>query len=376
MTTTLNVVSSKSLKEDDRSAEAAAATELVRLAKEQGRALTGPDGLLKLFTKNVLETALNEELTEHLGHEKNRAGPDREGGNVRNGRPLILIQRQRLPPRSPGLPEQVGHRRPRHQIAMQHRPTRFLILVRCRTRCARAVVIRRSIAVRSSGSQTGGRKSAASSCARIRASTLSVFTFASAIARVFNGFDTTTRPACYDNNVAIASLFARRLLRDLIVDGERPRPLSERFRRAVHPTGIDPVALVDDGDLREVSMHVQTDGSRHDLPLPVPFEAGKGWANRHLRIRAHGAAGRVVRAAIYKHGLSAHRTERPDHTGFPGVLVPDGLRVEPDRRSSQPDEQREAPTTFVSGTNAIESLNARYRRAVRARGHFRPSRRR
>ncbi len=73
MTTTLNVVSAKNLKDDDRSAEAAAAAELVRVAKEQGLALTGPDGLLKLFTKNVLEAALNEELTEHLRHEK-RAG--------------------------------------------------------------------------------------------------------------------------------------------------------------------------------------------------------------------------------------------------------------------------------------------------------------
>ena len=90
--TTLGVVSSKNLKEDDRSAEAAAAAELVRVAKEQGLALTGPDGLLKLFTKNVLETALNEELTEHLGHEKNRAGADREGGNVRNGtRPKTVL---------------------------------------------------------------------------------------------------------------------------------------------------------------------------------------------------------------------------------------------------------------------------------------------
>jgi transposase-like protein len=32
--------------------------------------LTGPNGLLKQFTNNVLETALNEEMTEHLGHEK------------------------------------------------------------------------------------------------------------------------------------------------------------------------------------------------------------------------------------------------------------------------------------------------------------------
>jgi hypothetical protein len=54
--------------------------------------LTGPDGLLKLFTKNVLETALNEEMTEHLGHEKNQADPDRESTNVRNGtRPKTVI---------------------------------------------------------------------------------------------------------------------------------------------------------------------------------------------------------------------------------------------------------------------------------------------
>jgi len=35
---------------------------------------------------------------------------------------------------------------------------------------------------------------------------LSVFTFASAIARVFDGFDTTTRPTTGISNVAIASL--------------------------------------------------------------------------------------------------------------------------------------------------------------------------
>ena len=92
MTTTLDVVSPKKHQNDDRSAEAAAAAELVRLAKEQGLALTGPDGLLKLFTKNVLETALNEELTEHLGHEKNRAGADRVNTNVRNGtRPKTVL---------------------------------------------------------------------------------------------------------------------------------------------------------------------------------------------------------------------------------------------------------------------------------------------
>jgi putative transposase len=69
----------------ERSAEQAAAAAMVAQAREQGLALTGPDGLLKLFTKNVLETALNEEMTEHLGHEKNRAEAGRESSNVRNG---------------------------------------------------------------------------------------------------------------------------------------------------------------------------------------------------------------------------------------------------------------------------------------------------
>jgi putative transposase len=67
------------------SPEQAAAAAMVAEAKARGLALTGPDGLLKLFTKNVLETALNEEMTEHLGHEKNQAEPGRESTNVRNG---------------------------------------------------------------------------------------------------------------------------------------------------------------------------------------------------------------------------------------------------------------------------------------------------
>ena len=33
----------------------------------------------------MLETALNEEITEHLGFEKNQAEPGRESANVRNG---------------------------------------------------------------------------------------------------------------------------------------------------------------------------------------------------------------------------------------------------------------------------------------------------
>src|SRR6188472_1384568 len=81
MTATLDIVA-KQKEPPEESAELAAARELVRQAKEQGLSLAGPDGLLKQLTKTVLETALDEELTEHLGHEHRAPAA---GGNVRNG---------------------------------------------------------------------------------------------------------------------------------------------------------------------------------------------------------------------------------------------------------------------------------------------------
>src|SRR5947209_20342689 len=78
--TTLDAVAKK--KQVEQSAEQQAAVELVRLAKEQGLSLIGPDGLLKQLTKTVLETSLNEEMTEHLGHEKHGQPV---ADNVRNG---------------------------------------------------------------------------------------------------------------------------------------------------------------------------------------------------------------------------------------------------------------------------------------------------
>jgi putative transposase len=45
------------------------AEQLLAQAKEQSVSLVGPGGLLNQLTRNVLETALEAELTEHLGHE-------------------------------------------------------------------------------------------------------------------------------------------------------------------------------------------------------------------------------------------------------------------------------------------------------------------
>ena len=87
MTETLETVTKK----PEPSAEQVAAEELVRQAREQGLSLTGPDGLLKQLTKVMIETALDQELTEHLGHEKNTPAGN-ETGNVRNGsRPKTVL---------------------------------------------------------------------------------------------------------------------------------------------------------------------------------------------------------------------------------------------------------------------------------------------
>jgi putative transposase len=78
-------------KKQEPTAEQLAAEEMVRRAREQGLSLTGPDGLLKQLTKTVLETALNQEMTEHLGHEKH-GRPVTGSGNVRNGtRPKTVL---------------------------------------------------------------------------------------------------------------------------------------------------------------------------------------------------------------------------------------------------------------------------------------------
>jgi putative transposase len=58
------------------------AEQLLAQAKEQGVSLVGPGGLLSGLTRQVLEAALNEELTEHLGH---RRGETPTGANMRNG---------------------------------------------------------------------------------------------------------------------------------------------------------------------------------------------------------------------------------------------------------------------------------------------------
>ncbi len=60
------------------------AQQLVEQARAEGLELVGPGGLLTGLTKTVLETALQVELTEHLGYDKHDPA-GRDGGNSRNG---------------------------------------------------------------------------------------------------------------------------------------------------------------------------------------------------------------------------------------------------------------------------------------------------
>jgi len=57
---------------------------MVRQAKDAGVALTGPGGLLKALTAQIVEAALDEELNEHLGYDKHDP-VGRGSGNSRNG---------------------------------------------------------------------------------------------------------------------------------------------------------------------------------------------------------------------------------------------------------------------------------------------------
>lgn len=70
---------------EKRNAEREAALTFVRMAKEKGLDLTGPDGLLRQFTRSVLETALDEEMAERLGRAKHRKSKDGRAANTRNG---------------------------------------------------------------------------------------------------------------------------------------------------------------------------------------------------------------------------------------------------------------------------------------------------
>lgn len=68
----------------DRIDQQQLAQQLIDTAREQGVELVGPGGMLAELTKTVLETALEAEMSEHLGYEAHDPA-GRDGANSRNG---------------------------------------------------------------------------------------------------------------------------------------------------------------------------------------------------------------------------------------------------------------------------------------------------
>jgi putative transposase len=66
------------------------AAELVAEAKASGEDLVGPEGLMAQLTKRVLEAALEAEMVEHLGYEAH-ASEGRNGANSRNGKRVKTV---------------------------------------------------------------------------------------------------------------------------------------------------------------------------------------------------------------------------------------------------------------------------------------------
>jgi len=64
------------------------AAELLARADAEGVSLIGPGGLLAGLTKIVLETALEAEMTEHLGYEAHDPSGHHSGNSRNGGHPL------------------------------------------------------------------------------------------------------------------------------------------------------------------------------------------------------------------------------------------------------------------------------------------------
>ena len=83
--------------------ELAIARELVRSARARGVAMTGPGGMLKALTKTVIETALDEEMADHLGYDKHDPA-GRGSGNSRNGSRVKTVLTDNVGPVTIGVP--------------------------------------------------------------------------------------------------------------------------------------------------------------------------------------------------------------------------------------------------------------------------------
>jgi hypothetical protein len=102
MTDTIDAVTADEVEDQRQLAE-----QLLTQAKAQAVDLVGPGGLLNQITKRVLDTALEAEMSEHLGYDKHDF-VGRDGGTSRNG---IRYKTVLTPDRAGADRRPEGHRR-------------------------------------------------------------------------------------------------------------------------------------------------------------------------------------------------------------------------------------------------------------------------
>src|SRR5207342_3680879 len=111
MTDTINDVTAETGAQDEPAVaaidEQGVAEQLVAQAREKGIELVGPNGLLTQLTKRVLETALEAEMSEHLGYDKHDPVGRNCGNSPQRGAVEDGVDRDR-PGRRRGAP---GRRR-------------------------------------------------------------------------------------------------------------------------------------------------------------------------------------------------------------------------------------------------------------------------
>ena len=209
------------------------------------------------------------------------------------------------------------------------------------------------------------QKSAAWRLARTPASILSVFTWAWAIAltcsglamttRVTNGVRTRTTAIVLPVASTTTSSLACRVL---------PNPSNAVRVISTRPSSTNRPLFPDD-DLRQGAVNVHSDHSPHDRLLRSRREQVGDTTTTDSRSRRNRASRRGGQLLTRTRG-SSHRTACP-HLRAPGASVPDGRTI---RRNHRIPAGKSAPEIFIPDTNAIKSLNAKLRRAVRTRGHF------
>ena len=104
MNDTLDLVAADKEVDDEGVDQQQVAEQLLAQARQQGVDLVGPDGLLNQLTKRVLETALQEEMADHLGYDKHdpvgrNRGKLPQRGAVEDGADRDRAGRDRRSPR-------------------------------------------------------------------------------------------------------------------------------------------------------------------------------------------------------------------------------------------------------------------------------------